>query len=79
MHRGPHNAQIGVRQARDRRAPFPDLRQLRGPVTFPLAEPGWLPVLAVDGKAVRSAAGPDGKVPYLLAATHGTAPPASLT
>jgi predicted transposase YbfD/YdcC len=49
------------------------LRQLRGPVTFPLAGPGWLPALAVDGKAVRGAAGPDGKVPYLLAAaTHGT-------
>jgi predicted transposase YbfD/YdcC len=49
------------------------LRELRGPVTFPLAGPGWLPALAVDGKAVRGAAGPDGKVPYLLAAaTHGS-------
>jgi predicted transposase YbfD/YdcC len=49
------------------------LRELRGPVTFPVAGPGWLPALAVDGKAVRGAAGPDGKVPYLLAAaTHGS-------
>jgi predicted transposase YbfD/YdcC len=49
------------------------LRQPRGPVTFPVAKPGPLPALAVDGKAVRGAAGPDGKVPYLLAAaTHGS-------
>ena len=31
-----------------------------GPVTFPLAGPGWLPAIAVDGKAVRGAAGDDG-------------------
>ncbi len=44
-----------------------------GPVTFPLAGPGWLPAIAVDGKAVRGAAGEDGLIPYLLAAvTHGT-------
>ncbi|MDQ2874437.1 MAG: ISAs1 family transposase, partial [Actinomycetota bacterium] len=44
-----------------------------GPVTFPVAGPGWLPALAVDGKAVRGAAGPDGLIPYLLAAAlHGT-------
>jgi predicted transposase YbfD/YdcC len=44
-----------------------------GPAAFPLAGPGWLPAIAVDGKAVRGAAGPDGLVPYLLAAaTHGT-------
>jgi predicted transposase YbfD/YdcC len=49
------------------------LRQLRGPVTFPVAGPALLPALAVDGKAVRGAAGADGKAPYLLAAaTHGT-------
>ena len=43
------------------------------PAAFPLAGPGWLPAVAVDGKAVRGAAGPDGKIPYLLAAaTHGT-------
>jgi predicted transposase YbfD/YdcC len=44
-----------------------------GPVAFPLAGPGWLPAVAVDGKAVRGAAGPDGLIPYLLAAAaHGT-------
>ena len=43
------------------------------PRGVPLAGPGWLPAIAVDGKAVRGAAGPDGLVPYLLAAaTHGT-------
>jgi len=44
-----------------------------GPVAFPVAGPGWLPAIAVDGKAVRGAAGADGLVPYLLAAAaHGT-------
>jgi predicted transposase YbfD/YdcC len=44
-----------------------------GPVTFSLAGPGRLPALAVDGKAVRGAAGEDGIIPYLLAAAaHGT-------
>jgi predicted transposase YbfD/YdcC len=44
-----------------------------GPAAFPLAGPGWLPAVAVDGKAVRGAAGPDGLIPYLLAAaSHGT-------
>ena len=44
-----------------------------GPAAFPLAGPGWLPAVAVDGKAVRGAAGPDGVIPYLLAAAaHGT-------
>jgi predicted transposase YbfD/YdcC len=43
-----------------------------GPVTFPVAGPGWLPAVAVDGKAVRGAAGDDGLIPYLLAAAvHG--------
>ncbi|MGH3615439.1 MAG: hypothetical protein ACRDRK_23140 [Pseudonocardia sp.] len=40
-------------------------------MSFPIAAPGPLPAIAVDGKAVRGAAGPDGLVPYLLAAaTH---------
>jgi predicted transposase YbfD/YdcC len=44
-----------------------------GPAAFPLAGPGWLPAIAVDGKAVRGAAGDDGLIPYLLAAvTHGS-------
>ncbi len=49
------------------------LRALPGPVACPVAGPGWLPAVAVDGKAVRGAAGEDGLIPYLLAAvTHGT-------
>ena len=44
-----------------------------GPAAFPLAGPGWLPAIAVDGKAVRGAASQDGLIPYLLAAAaHGT-------
>jgi predicted transposase YbfD/YdcC len=44
-----------------------------GPVAFPLAGPRLLPAVAVDGKAVRGAAGEDGLIPYLLAAaSHGT-------
>lgn len=42
-----------------------------GPVTFPLEGPVLLPAIAIDGKAVRGAIGPDGQIPYLLAAaTH---------
>jgi predicted transposase YbfD/YdcC len=42
-----------------------------GPVAAPIAGPGWLPAIAVDGKAVRGAIDADGQVPYLLAAaTH---------
>ena len=41
-----------------------------GPVQLAAAA-HWLPGIAVDGKAVRGAAGPDGLIPYLLAAaTH---------
>jgi predicted transposase YbfD/YdcC len=44
-----------------------------GPVAFPLAGPSLLPAIAVDGQAVRGAAGDDGLIPYLLAAaSHGT-------
>ena len=43
-----------------------------GPVGAPSCGPGWLPAIAVDGKAVRGAVDADGQVPYLLAAaTHG--------
>ena len=39
---------------------------------FPLAGPVLQAAIAVDGKAVRGAIGPDGQIPYLLAAaTHG--------
>jgi hypothetical protein len=42
-----------------------------GPVTFPIAAPVLHPAIAVDGKAVRGAIGPDGQIPYLpAAATH---------
>jgi predicted transposase YbfD/YdcC len=42
-----------------------------GPVGAPLAGPVLLPALAIDGKAVKGAIGPDGQIPYLLAAaTH---------
>ncbi len=41
-------------------------------MAFPVAGPGWLPAIAADGKAMRGAIGPDGQVPYLLAAAvHG--------
>ena len=43
-----------------------------GCVGAPIGAPAVLPAIAVDGKAVRGAAGPDGQIPYLLAAaTHG--------
>jgi predicted transposase YbfD/YdcC len=43
-----------------------------GPVQFPVAGPVLQPAVAVDGKAERGAIGPDGLIPYLLAAaTHG--------
>ena len=42
------------------------------PVTFPISGPVLQPAIAVDGKAVRGAIGPDRLIPYLLAAaTHG--------
>ena len=42
------------------------------PVTFPISGPVLAPAIAVDGKAMRGAIGPDGGMPYLLAAaTHG--------
>lgn len=44
---------------------------LGAPATMPIAGPAALPAIAVDGKAIRGAAGPDGQIPYLLAAaTH---------
>jgi predicted transposase YbfD/YdcC len=48
-------------------------RAAPGPVAFPVKRPGPLPAVAVDGKAVKGAAGPDGAVPFLLAAAaHGS-------
>jgi len=65
--------ELGARALAHHAGAYLALRERRGPVTFPVAGPAWLPALAVDGKAVRGAAGPDGKVPFLLAAaTHGS-------
>jgi predicted transposase YbfD/YdcC len=64
---------LGAQALATRTGAYLALRQDPGPVTFPLAGPGLLPALAVDGKAVRGAVTEDGQVPYLLAAaTHGT-------
>jgi predicted transposase YbfD/YdcC len=65
--------ELGAPALAHRAGAYLALRERRGPVTFPAAGPGWLPAVAVDGKAVRGAAGPDGKIPFLLAAaTHGS-------
>ena len=62
---------ISAQVLADHAGEFLARRGAAGPVTFPVAGPGWLPALAVDGKAVRGAAGADGLIPYLLAAaTH---------
>src|SRR5450759_1893976 len=62
---------ISAQHLADHAGEFLARRAAAGPVTFPVAGPGWLPAIAVDGKAVRGAAGPDGLIPYLLAAaTH---------
>lgn len=62
---------ISAQALADHAGEFLARRAAAGPVTFPVAGPGQLPALAVDGKAVRGAAGADGLVPYLLAAaTH---------
>src|SRR5579862_8615980 len=64
---------VSAQALADHAAAFLAGRAAAGPATFPVAGPGWLPALAVDGKAIRGAAGPDGLIPYLLAAaTHDT-------
>jgi predicted transposase YbfD/YdcC len=66
-------AALGARSLAHHTGAYLALGALPGPVTCPVAGPGWLPAIAVDGKAVRGAAGDDGLIPYLLAAvTHGT-------
>jgi predicted transposase YbfD/YdcC len=63
---------LGAQGVADHAGAYLARRAHPGPVTFPVAGPGWLPAVAVDGKAVRGAAGDDGLIPYLLAAvTHG--------
>jgi len=63
---------LGAQALADHAGAYLARRAHPGPVTFPVAGPGLLPAVAVDGKAVRGAAGDDGLIPYLLAAvTHG--------
>ncbi len=65
-------AELGAQALAGHAGAYLASRARPGPVAFPLAGPGWLPAIAVDGKAVRGAAGDDGVIPYLLAAvTHG--------
>ena len=65
---------LGAQGVADHAGAYLARRAHPGPVTFPVAGPGWLPAVAVDGKAVRGAAGDDGLIPYLLAAAvHGAA------
>jgi predicted transposase YbfD/YdcC len=63
---------LGAQGVADHAGAYLARRAHPGPVTFPVAGPGSLPAVAVDGKAVRGAAGDDGLIPYLLAAAvHG--------
>lgn len=64
---------ISAQQLADHTGALLARRAQTGPVTFPITGPDRLPAIAVDGKAVRGAVGPDGSIPYLLAAaTHDT-------
>jgi predicted transposase YbfD/YdcC len=67
-------ALLGAQGLADHAGAYLMARAGTGPVTFPVAGPVLLPAAAIDGKAVRGAIGPDGLIPYLLAAaTHGDA------
>ncbi len=70
---------LGAQHLADHSGAFLAGRADRGPVTFPVTGPGWLPAVAVDGKAVRGAAGPDGLIPYLLTALSRTCWPRPCT
>jgi hypothetical protein len=59
---------VSAQQLADNAGAYLAARAAAGPAVFPVAAPGWLPGIAVDGKAVRGAAGTSGQVPYLLAA-----------
>src|SRR6266567_4364371 len=64
-------AGLGAQQLADHAGACLARHALPALAVFPVAGPAWLPAIAVDGKAVRGAAGEDGLVPYLLAAaTH---------
>jgi hypothetical protein len=63
---------LGAQGLADHIGGYLAVKAAAGPVEFPTAGPVLLPALAVDGKATRGAIGPDGLIPYLLAAaTHG--------
>ncbi|MGH3614605.1 MAG: ISAs1 family transposase [Pseudonocardia sp.] len=67
-------ADLGAQALADHAGALLARRAGLGPVALPIAGPVRLPAIAVDGKAVRGAAGPDGMIPYLLAAaTHDDA------
>ena len=72
--RGPGAVRARARRAvADHAGAYLACRAHPGPVALPLAGPGWLPAIAVDGKAVRGAAGGTASYPYLLAAAvHST-------
>lgn len=64
-------ALLGAQSPAGHTGVFPARRAGLAPAVFPIDAPAWLPAIAVDGKAVRGAVGPDGQIPYLLAAaTH---------
>ncbi|MCA1681726.1 MAG: ISAs1 family transposase, partial [Actinobacteria bacterium] len=64
-------AELGAQGLADHAGVFLARRAGLAPVVMPIDAPGWLPGIAVDGKAVRGAVGADGMIPYLLAAaTH---------
>jgi predicted transposase YbfD/YdcC len=63
---------LGAQGLADHMGGYLAARAARGPAAFPVAGPVLQPAVAVDGKAQRGAVGPDGLVPYLLAAaSHG--------
>ena len=66
-HRGPGAVTaVSAQQLADHAGAYLAARAAAGPAVFPVAAPGWLPGIAVDGKAVRGAKpGPDGLIPYL--------------
>jgi predicted transposase YbfD/YdcC len=62
---------LGAQGLADATGAFLGARAGLGPVGAAIDGPVLLPALAIDGKAMRGAIGPDGAVPYLLAAaTH---------
>ena len=52
---------VSAQQLADHAGAYLAARAAAGPAVFPVAAPGWLPGIAVDGKAVRGAAGTSGR------------------